>query len=934
MCCNILKPRVSVLVFVVVIISALAAASVVAMPPTGEAVEKWKAEGVWEEKVANWKAFKEAGGSAPSENSPLIALRSNRSVALAGTSVDTINVVVILVDFADYRYDDTWYMGGSLGKVAAQPGQFRTLLFSRQDTDSVFNPTGSMTEFYLENSYDKVLIRGDVFGWYTMSKNYSWYVGADDGWTRGRTLAYDAVEAADADVNFALYTNGDNHVDGVIVVHAGPGAETYEYGIWSHEGTMNPSTRDGVYLSSYTMNPEEFFYGISTIGVFCHEYGHILGCPDLYDISGRGAGIGFWSLMGAGSWNGLPGGSRPAHFDAYCKTFCTGFVDAIWLEDNLSQAPLPQVEDSAVIYALGQVPGQATSDYWLVENRQRVGFDDGLPGAGLCIYHVDRYYHVQDDPARYYVGLEQADGRDDLGNNNNGGDGGDPWPGSTGNHNFHTFSVPNSLTNDDSVSQVGVWNISYSGPMMYADLDVTYSRPYVVFADKDSIEFDDAAPGGNGNGLPEAGETVEVFFEIKNKMRMVFSPTFRLSVDASDVDFIQNDVPLKSSVLNPLYDNGNDLPIIFSLPGDFESTNAIFTLTITMDSLMNSGDSVFVDTLTFEMTLGRTQVLVVDDDNGDLYENRYMTTLDSLRIPYEMWNKSSGSPSGADLAPFRTVIWFTGMDLGIGGTLTTDDIAALKEHLDDGGNLFLSSMTAPTQLQALDSVFMADYLHANLDSTNVYGFSFIGIDGNEVMDDASFSYYGNMPYPFHNILQPVGGGQAAFYLADDRGLGNYGIIGVTYNGNFRTVFDAFGFEFLSVGHEYHGFKHRDSLMRRVLNFFKGGAAVSVSDEDPQTLLPRSFTLQQNYPNPFNPTTTISYTVGDGTIKEPGRVRLTVYNMLGREVVTLVNRVQPPGTYTVTWDGTTGSGRKVASGIYLYRLESGEESSTRKMVLLK
>jgi hypothetical protein len=97
----------------------------------------------------------------------------------------------------------------------------------------------------------------------------------------------------------------------------------------------------------------------------------------------------------------------------------------------------------------------------------------------------------------------------------------------------------------------------------------------------------------------------------------------------------------------------------------------------------------------------------------------------------------------------------------------------------------------------------------------------------------------------------------------------------------------------------------------------------------QGIIPREFDLYQNYPNPFNPNTTIRY-----ALKQSTRVTLTVYNLLGQEVRTLVNARQEAGYKTVIWDGLNNQGRKVASGIYLYRLEAGDFVKTRKMVLMK
>jgi hypothetical protein len=97
-------------------------------------------------------------------------------------------------------------------------------------------------------------------------------------------------------------------------------------------------------------------------------------------------------------------------------------------------------------------------------------------------------------------------------------------------------------------------------------------------------------------------------------------------------------------------------------------------------------------------------------------------------------------------------------------------------------------------------------------------------------------------------------------------------------------------------------------------------------------LPRAFSLSQNVPNPFNPSTTISYSVPEE--KGMVRVSLKVYNLRGQLVRTLVDEVQEAGGYNVFWDGRNDTGRQVASGIYMYRMQAGEFVQTRKMVLLK
>ena len=103
--------------------------------------------------------------------------------------------------------------------------------------------------------------------------------------------------------------------------------------------------------------------------------------------------------------------------------------------------------------------------------------------------------------------------------------------------------------------------------------------------------------------------------------------------------------------------------------------------------------------------------------------------------------------------------------------------------------------------------------------------------------------------------------------------------------------------------------------------------VAVADEP--VSVPYRFELFNNYPNPFNPTTTIGY-----ALEKRSHVRVTVYNILGEKLCTLVDDVRPAGEHTITWDGKDSGGKPVASGLYLYRIDAGKHSDSKKMLLLK
>ena len=110
-----------------------------------------------------------------------------------------------------------------------------------------------------------------------------------------------------------------------------------------------------------------------------------------------------------------------------------------------------------------------------------------------------------------------------------------------------------------------------------------------------------------------------------------------------------------------------------------------------------------------------------------------------------------------------------------------------------------------------------------------------------------------------------------------------------------------------------------------------GQLSQVSDLASITLkaLPSVYGLAQNYPNPFNPTTTIEY-----SIPQSGNVNLTIWNMAGQKVRTLVNESQAPSYYKIVWDGKNDMGQSVGTGMYFYKLVSGSYSKIQKMQLIK
>ncbi len=267
--------------------------------------------------------------------------------------------------------------------------------FNNYMNQSNFNGTGSFRDYYLEVSYGKLVINTTVTVWVTLPNTHDYY-GPDLKWGE---FAYDAMVAADnlTGVNFAEFDNNlDGVVDGVAIVHQGQGQE--ETGniadIWSHSWDLASAgysaaqrSFDGVQANAYTTVPEKNATGIGTIGVMCHEFGHNLGIPDFYDtdytVSGLFTGTGRWDVMAGGSWNGVSG-TKPAHHNPWTKGFLGWTNPGIMTSGQEVTLRNAQVYPDVIRYNTA-----AANEYFLCENRQMTGFDAGLPGHGLLIYHVD-----------------------------------------------------------------------------------------------------------------------------------------------------------------------------------------------------------------------------------------------------------------------------------------------------------------------------------------------------------------------------------------------------------------------------------------------------------------------------------------------------------------------------------------------------------------
>jgi M6 family metalloprotease-like protein len=233
------------------------------------------------------------------------------------------------------------------------------------------NPPQTLTQFYSEISYGDITVTGTVYGWYQLPQNDTYYEGPAGcygtcGSSKMGLFLTTTLNNWDASVDFGQYDNDgpdgipnsgddDGFVDFAAFVHPEEGAECGgNNNIWSHrwvvEGwtgspwTSNDPAAGGGFIkvNDYVVQPAWNCGGATVIdiGVFCHEFGHAFGLPDLYDTNGGSSGIGHWGLMGSGSWNTI---TQPSHMCAWAKAEL-GWVNLVELGSDVTAHDVFNVE--------------------------------------------------------------------------------------------------------------------------------------------------------------------------------------------------------------------------------------------------------------------------------------------------------------------------------------------------------------------------------------------------------------------------------------------------------------------------------------------------------------------------------------------------------------------------------------------------------------
>lgn len=264
------------------------------------------------------------------------------------------------------------------------------------------NFRGSIKDYFKAQSHGLFELDFDVAGICQLQHPYAYYGknnSKEEDVRAGQMVAEACLWAHEHGTDFSKYDwDGDGEVDQVFVLYAGHGEASYDKDpdtIWPHMHYLSASdygkslSLDGVTVDTYACSSELNGDGnLDGIGTFCHEFSHCMGFPDLYDTGYAGwFGMGDFDLMCSGSYNG--DSKCPAGYSAYEKAECGWLTlkDMTNIEQETSIVgvqPMSADGDAYIIKNKGH-----EDEYYILENRQKTGWDSYLPASGLMITHVD-----------------------------------------------------------------------------------------------------------------------------------------------------------------------------------------------------------------------------------------------------------------------------------------------------------------------------------------------------------------------------------------------------------------------------------------------------------------------------------------------------------------------------------------------------------------
>ena len=850
------------------------------------------------------------------------------------------------------------------------------------------NPTGTITEYYDEVSYSNLTLTGTVYAPVTLSQSDVYYEGippCNGVCVTGHMgqLIQEILDAKDPSVDFGQYDNDgpdgvansgddDGFVDFVAFVHPESGSEcgsnnnilshTWEYAGWPESGgfpytTDDPAQGGGfIKVSDYTMQPAKNCDDatIIDIGVFCHEFGHGFGLPDLYDTTKSSSGIGWWGIMGSGNWN-TP--KSPAHPCAWTRIEM-GWVTPIDVGWQGGVETIDQIFDSKEVFRLGftddhfrrsdecvingnfslycgltQREGQGRGwgvelldngygNVWTETIQREFTFDGSTP-----VHFTYDYQHDTQAPDDFGYAIIEVQGTETV---------------------LEWYTGPGSGSADHDITSYlsgltppAKYKLKFRGTsdLSWSDDDAKHD------SDCGLLVIDNVAVTGGGESYSSGFETYvdgwhqspsehsrQEYWLVENRQPLGFDSNL---LGAGLLIMHVDETVIKS----PMGNTGNGS--IQRVKGvAIEEADGLREL----ERGLNTGDGgdVFpgsTNNVTFDVTTFPGSL-----SNGWMETVIEVSSIDNTGapgIPITAYLKagdpapvaSSVLPNDINNDEVSVPVAITGDKIRYGATFLFTYNGGTGSAAERAANSPSDNEDIVAEsLRWIDPVRLVGTLNVYSKAGGSWDLVVTNPDGQEVTlaDAITINQLVAVQLQAATIDVVVDGIRLEYVLFDREPGETLRVLRSTMPESEWTVI----VEDLQSSRGQHyvyvdtGVEPGKTYVYRLV-VVSDGNEIRELHKGSATVPAGELLLSQNFPNPFNPTTSITF-----YLPRRAQVRLDVFDIAGHLVTRLSTGLYQAGPHRIEWDGTDANGSPVGSGVYVYRLTAGKQMISRKMLLLK
>lgn len=518
-------------------------------------------------------------------------------------------------------------------KIADPRKHFDDMLNAKEY--NVDGATGSVHEYFYDSSNGQFDITFDVYGPITLENDLSYYTKLINGENLNAwCMAEEACRAIDAEVDFSLYDRDkDGIIDNVYIFYAGEGGATSDNPadcIWQHAADIETIAGrqfkfDNLCLKHYACSNEyryvtndagDKIMQAEGIGTVCHEFGHVLGLPDFYDVTGGATTTpGQWAIMDTGCH--LNDSRTPPYYSAI-ERMLLGWLEPVVIGTEPKTLSLRNIANNEAY----RINTPNDNEYFLLENRRQQGWDAYISGHGMLVWHVNYspdYWNsnqVNTRPISPGLDIVRADGI--FGNATSAGD---PFPGTANVTELNDEGYPNMRTQDYKPTNAPISNITEVGGVISFDICKSVSSLGKV----DGLKAENITPAGFTASWnvahPQAGYILNVFTR-----------------NGADVEYagIYHDLAVSSNQVN--------------VKGLNAGARYFFTVKAVAGNVEGETSDeyeVMTPELTFEFTA--PEDVVISDITTDAFDAEWSGLADAVDYAVTLFNENTGENRSVDI---------------------------------------------------------------------------------------------------------------------------------------------------------------------------------------------------------------------------------------------------------------------------------------------